>query len=77
MLLILVFGVVALSLFAQGLTIKALLTRLGVITARLGYVAYEEARGQALMSGSALRELDRREAACHRPQVLGLGLIHQ
>jgi len=59
MLLILVFGVVALSLFAQGLTIKALLTRLGVITDRLGYFAYEKARGQALMSGSALRELDR------------------
>jgi CPA1 family monovalent cation:H+ antiporter len=71
MLLILVFGVVGLSLFVQGLTIKTLLRRLGVITDRKGYVAYEEARGLSLMSASAIRELDRMSAqGALQPEVV-------
>jgi CPA1 family monovalent cation:H+ antiporter len=71
MLLILVFGVVGLSLFVQGLTIKTLLRHLGVITDRKGYIAYEEARGLSLMSASAIRELDRLSAhGALQPEVV-------
>jgi len=50
----LVFGVVALSLFAQGLTMQPLLRRLGLLKGRSGHEDYELARGRVLAMEQAL-----------------------
>lgn len=58
-LLLLVFGVVSVSLLLQAMTMKPLLSRLGLVKSHQARVAYEQARGRALMARAALRELER------------------
>jgi CPA1 family monovalent cation:H+ antiporter len=58
-LLLLVFGVVSLSLFVQGLSIKPLLTRLGLRVDRRPRLDYERARAVTLMAACASQELRR------------------
>jgi CPA1 family monovalent cation:H+ antiporter len=53
----LVFGVVALSLFVQGLTMGPLLKRLGLLEGKKKHDAYERARATSIMSRRALEEL--------------------
>ncbi len=62
LLLFLVFGIVSLSLFVQGLTMGGLLRRLGITVDAEERAAYERARARALMAASAERELRRRAA---------------
>ena len=54
----LVFGVVALSLFVQGLTMGPLLRRLGLLEGKARHDAYERARATSVMSRRALEELE-------------------
>lgn len=54
----LVFGVVAVSLFLQGLTIKPLLAAVGLREVKETRVAYERARLQALSSRAAVEALE-------------------
>lgn len=54
----LVFGVVALSLFVQGLTMGPLLRKLGLLESKERHDAYERARATSVMSRRALEELD-------------------
>lgn len=58
MLVTLVFGVVGLSLFVQGLTMAPLLRRLGLLVGKQRHDAYERARATRIMSRRALEELD-------------------
>ncbi|MEM6989115.1 MAG: sodium:proton antiporter [Myxococcota bacterium] len=53
----LVFGVVALSLFVQGLTMGPLLKRLGLLEGKTRHDAYERARATSIMTRRALEEL--------------------
>jgi CPA1 family monovalent cation:H+ antiporter len=57
----LVFGVVALSLFVQGLTMGPLLKRLGLLEGKVRHDAYERARATSIMTRRALEELDQLE----------------
>lgn len=57
-LLTLVFGVVALSLFVQGLTMGPLLGWLGITDQGVRMDDYERERARTLMAQAALRELD-------------------
>lgn len=60
LMLVLVFGVVSLSLFVQGLTMKPLLVRLGLSAGRHAeQLAFERARARALAADRALAEIDR------------------
>lgn len=62
MLVTIVFGVVAASLFGQGLSIGALARRLGLVSGGTGdRTAYEEARGRMLTAHSALETLGKIE----------------
>ncbi|MCA9650506.1 MAG: sodium:proton antiporter [Myxococcales bacterium] len=58
LLVTLVFGVVGLSLFVQGLTMGPLLARLGLLEGKVRHDAYERARATRIMSRRALEELD-------------------
>jgi CPA1 family monovalent cation:H+ antiporter len=58
LLVTLVFGVVGLSLFVQGLTMGPLLRKLGLLEGRVRHDAYERARATRIMSRRALEELD-------------------
>jgi CPA1 family monovalent cation:H+ antiporter len=58
-LVVLTFGVVAFSLLAQGLTIGALLTRLGLAGSRSRETEYQRLAGERLACEAALAELDR------------------
>jgi CPA1 family monovalent cation:H+ antiporter len=51
------FGVVLLSILVQGLTMKPLLRRLGVVKAREARMAYQIKRGELHMTQSALAEI--------------------
>lgn len=70
LLLLLVFGVVSISLFLQGLTVKPLLRRLGLGQPR-ALAEYDQARVTALGARRALRELDELEehGALSAPQA--------
>lgn len=57
LLVTLVFGVVGLSLFVQGLTMGPLLRRLGLLEAKKRHDAYERARATSIMTRRALDEL--------------------
>jgi CPA1 family monovalent cation:H+ antiporter len=57
-LLLLVFGVVSVSLFAQGLTMGPLLSSLGLLGTATRQDAYEIARVKALMATKALAEVE-------------------
>ena len=59
MLVDLVFGVVALSLFLQGLTVKPLLAKLDMLSSHEGAREYQRARVHVLMARRALRNIDR------------------
>jgi len=58
MLVTLVFGVVGVSLFVQGLTMGPLLRRLGLLEGKQRHDDYERARAIGIMSRRALDELD-------------------
>lgn len=58
MLVNLVFGIVALSLFGQGLTVPLLLRKVGIAGRDPQREAYEAARARALAASRALEELD-------------------
>jgi len=58
LLVTLVFGVVGLSLFVQGLTMGPLLGRLGLLQGKIRHDAYERARATRIMSRRALEELE-------------------
>lgn len=58
LLVTLVFGVVGLSLFVQGLTMGPLLGRLGLLAGKQRHDAYERARAASIMTRRALDELD-------------------
>jgi CPA1 family monovalent cation:H+ antiporter len=58
MLVTLVFGVVGLSLFMQGLTMGPLLKRLGLLEGKARHDVYEQARATSIMTRRALEELD-------------------
>lgn len=58
MLVTLVFGVVALSLFVQGLTMGPLLRRLGLLEGKSRHDAYERARAASVMTRRALEQLE-------------------
>lgn len=60
-LLILVFGVVAMSLFVQGLSMRPFLAALRLIGQGVRADDYEAARGRALMASAAVREIGRQE----------------
>ncbi len=62
-----VFGVVAMSLFLQGLTVKPLLARLGLSGGGASHVEYERARAQVLMARRALQQATR----LHGEGILG------
>ncbi|MCX4247777.1 cation:proton antiporter [Paraliomyxa miuraensis] len=57
LLVTLVFGVVGLSLFVQGLTMGPLLGRLGLLTGKQRHDVYEKARATSIMTRRALDEL--------------------
>ncbi|WP_428261620.1 cation:proton antiporter [Haliangium sp.] len=57
-----VFGVVALSLFLQGLTVKPLLERLGLLGGGAAHRAYEHARARQLVARRALEAAERLRA---------------
>ncbi len=57
----LVFGVVALSLFVQGLSMGPLLKRLGLLEGKTRHDAYERARATSIMTRRALEELEELE----------------
>lgn len=57
LLVTLVFGVVGLSLFLQGLTMGPLLGRLGLLAGKQRHDAYERARATSIMTRRALDEL--------------------
>ena len=57
LLVTLVFGVVGLSLFVQGLTMGPLLRRLGLLEGKKRHDAYERARATSIMTRRALDEL--------------------
>jgi CPA1 family monovalent cation:H+ antiporter len=57
LLVTLVFGVVGLSLFVQGLTMGPLLGRLGLLAGKQRHDAYERARATSIMARRALDEL--------------------
>ena len=59
LLLYMVFGVVAISLFLQGLTMKPLLAKLGVTKGKARQHDYQEARARTLMAARGLFELER------------------
>lgn len=61
LLVTMVFGVVGLSLFVQGLTMGPLLGRLGLLKGKLRHDAYEHARATSIMTRRALEELDELE----------------
>lgn len=58
LLVTLVFGVVGLSLFVQGLTMGPLLGRLGLLAGKKRHDEYELARATSIMTKRALEELD-------------------
>ncbi|MCA9709881.1 MAG: sodium:proton antiporter, partial [Myxococcales bacterium] len=58
LLVTLVFGVVGLSLFVQGLTMGPLLGRLGLLAGKHRHDAYERARATSIMVRRALQELE-------------------
>ncbi len=71
LLVTLVFGVVGLSLFVQGLTMGPLLGRLGLLVGKQRHDAYERARATSIMSRRALDELDALERdGLAEPQVV-------
>lgn len=57
LLVTLVFGVVGMSLFVQGLTMGPLLGRLGLLAGKQRHDAYERARATSIMTRRALDEL--------------------
>jgi CPA1 family monovalent cation:H+ antiporter len=57
LLVTLIFGVVGLSLFVQGLTMGPLLGRLGLLAGKQRHDAYERARATSIMTRRALDEL--------------------
>jgi len=57
LLVTLVFGVVGMSLFVQGLTMGPLLGRLGLLAGKQRHDAYERARATSIMTRRALEEL--------------------
>ena len=59
LLVTLVFGVVALSLFGQGLTVKPLLAKLGLLRGSNASTDYSEARARVLAARRALRAAKR------------------
>jgi CPA1 family monovalent cation:H+ antiporter len=69
-LLTLVFGVVALSLFLQGLTMGPLLRLLGVTESGSRIDDYERERARAMMARAALREVDKAASSyAYSPRV--------
>lgn len=70
LLVTLVFGVVGMSLFVQGLTMGPLLGRLGLLEGKRRHDAYERARATSIMTRRALDELERlRRAGLVEPAV--------
>jgi len=65
LLLLLVFGVVSVSLFLQGLTMKPLMAKLKLLKDRSAQLEYERARGKAIMATAALNELNRMSTSGH------------
>lgn len=61
LLVTMVFGVVGLSLFVQGLTMGPLLERLGLLKGKRRHDDYERARATTIMTRRALAELDELE----------------
>ena len=61
LLVTMVFGVVGLSLFIQGLTMGPLLGRLGLLKGKERHDAYERARATSIMTRRALEELEELE----------------
>ena len=70
LLLHLVFGVVSVSLFLHGLTIKSVLARLGITEGKARQHDYQQARARAIIARKALKELARqRESGSVEPAV--------
>ena len=65
LLLLLVFGVVSVSLFLQGLTMKPLMAKLNLLKDRSAQWEYERARGKAIMATAALNELKKMSKSGH------------
>ncbi|MBT9584984.1 cation:proton antiporter, partial [bacterium] len=58
-LLLLTFGVVLISVFVQGLTVKTLMARLGIISGRGPLLDYESRLGELIANQRALNSLDK------------------
>lgn len=73
------FGVVILSILAQGTTMAPLLRRLGIVTAHEEHLAYDAQRGAARAANAALAAIDAmdREGALHTELAASLRQQYQ
>ena len=69
-LLLMTFGVVLISVFLQGLTVKPLLGWLGIVEDKSALMAYEGRLGELIAHQKALSELTKRKAKYHISQAV-------